>query len=67
MTIEKGVLKIDPLKTSLPEAEISAERLYAMLPRVRVTDLLAEVACWTRFPDRFTHLRAPPKASRKAA
>jgi len=30
-----------------PEAEAVNERLYAMLPRVRITDLLAEVDGWT--------------------
>lgn len=34
-----------------------AARLYGMLPRVRITDLLAEVAQWTMFPDCFIHLR----------
>ena len=28
-----------------------------MLPRVRITDLLAEVSRWTLFPECFTHLR----------
>jgi TnpA family transposase len=59
VTITKGALKITPIeKTTPPEAEALAERLYAMLPRIRVTDLLAEVARWTRFPDCFTHLRS---------
>ena len=58
ITITKGVLKITPIeKTTPPEAEALAERLCAMLPRIRITDLLAEVAGWTRFPDCFTHLR----------
>jgi TnpA family transposase len=58
VTIEKGVLKIAPIeKSTPPEAETLAERLYAMLPRIRITDLLAEVASWTLFPDCFTHLR----------
>jgi hypothetical protein len=58
VTITKGVLKITPTaKTTPPEAEALAERLYAMLPRIRVTDLLAEVAGWTCFPDCFTHQR----------
>ena len=35
-----------------------AARLYAMLPRIRVTDLLSEVAGWTLFTDCFTHLRS---------
>jgi TnpA family transposase len=55
---DKGVLKIAPIeKSTPPEAEALAERLYAMLPRIRITDLLAEVAGWTLFPDCFTHLR----------
>lgn len=58
VTITQGVLKVAPLGTTTPiEAELLAERLYAMLPRIRVTDLLAEVASWTMFPDCFTHLR----------
>ena len=58
VTIDKGVLKITPIeKSTPPEAEALAARLYAMLPRIRITDLLAEVAGWTLFPDCFTHLR----------
>jgi len=58
VTIEKGVLKISPIeKSTPPEAEALAVRLYAMLPRIRVTDLLAEVAQWTLFPGCFTHVR----------
>src|SRR5262245_55356821 len=29
-----------------------------MLPRIRITDLLSEVARWTLFTDCFTHLRS---------
>jgi TnpA family transposase len=58
VTITKGVLKIAPIeKSTPPDAEALAARLYAMLPRVRVTDLLAEVARWTQFSDCFTHQR----------
>src|SRR4051812_8173997 len=58
VTITKGVLKIAPIETATPpEAEALAARLDAMLPRIRITDLLADVARWTRFPDCFTHLR----------
>ncbi len=58
VTIEKGVLKIAAIeKSTPPEVEALAVRLYAMLPRVRVTDLLAEVAGWTQFPAYFTHQR----------
>ncbi len=58
VTINRGVLKVAPVEKSTPlEAEVLAARLYAMLPRIRITDLLAEVAGWTLFPDCFTHLR----------
>jgi len=53
------MLKITPFeKATPPEAEVLAARLYAMLPRIRITDLLSEVADWTLFIDCFTHLRS---------
>jgi hypothetical protein len=64
VTLTKGVLKILPIeKSTPPEAEALAARLYAMLPRIRITDLLAEVATWTLFPDCFTHLRTGETAA----
>ena len=66
VTLTKGVLKISPIeKSTPPEAEALAARLYAMLPRIRITDLLAEVATWTLFPDCFTHLRTGETAARQ--
>jgi TnpA family transposase len=59
VSLEKGVLKITPIEKSTPEdAKLLAGRLYAMLPRIRITDLLSEVARWTLFTDCFTHLRS---------
>jgi TnpA family transposase len=56
--IEGEKLTITPHKANTPEAaEVFAERLYDMLPPVRITDLLAEVDRWTGFSARFTHLR----------
>jgi len=64
VTINKGVLKITPIeKSTPPEAEALAVRLYAMLPRIRITDLLAEVAGWTLLPNCFTHLRTGETAT----
>lgn len=64
VSIERGVLKIAPIeKSTPPEAEALAGRLYAMLPRIRITDLMAEVAGWTLFPDCFTHLRTGEAAA----
>jgi hypothetical protein len=55
--IEGQELKITPLKATTPEeAEDLADRLYAMLPNVRITGLLAEVDRWTGFSAAFTHL-----------
>src|SRR5215469_16411286 len=59
VSLEQGVLKIAPIETSTPpEAEALAARLQSMLPRIRITDLLSEVARWTLFTDCFTHLRS---------
>ena len=64
VTLERGVLKITPIeKSTPPEAEALAARLYAMLPRIRITDLLSEVAQWTLFTDCFTHLRTGETAA----
>ncbi len=64
VTLDCGVLKVAPIeKSTPPEAEALAARLYAMLPRIRITDLLAEVAGWTLFPDCFTHLRTGETAA----
>jgi TnpA family transposase len=58
VTVTNGVLKIASIeKATPPEAETLAAQLYAMLPRIRITDLLAEVASWTGFANCFTHLR----------
>ena len=62
--LDKGVPKITPIeKSTPPEAEALAARLYAMLPRIRITDLLSEVAQWTLFTDCFTHLRTGETAA----
>jgi TnpA family transposase len=61
--IKGGELKITPLKAATPEeAEILADRLYAMMPNVRITSLLAEVDLWTGFSGAFTHLHSGARA-----
>lgn len=62
VAIDKGNLKIAPIErttTAISDALVS--RLYALLPRIRITDLLAEVNEWTDFTDVFTHLRTGDK------
>ncbi len=55
--------RLHPRRSTPPEAAVLAARLYAMLPRIRITDPLAEVASWTLFPDCFTHLRTGEMAA----
>jgi TnpA family transposase len=62
--IQDNRLKFSPLKRAAPdEAATLALQLYNMVPRIRITDLLAEVNGWTGFSEAFTHLRtgAPAK------
>lgn len=62
--LDDGGLKISPLRNAAPEeAEDLKAQLYGLLPRVRITGLLAEVAVWTGFADRFSHVRSgePPQ------
>lgn len=68
VVIAGGELTISPLRRAVPdEAENLKARLYALLPRVRVTDLLVEVASWSGFADQFVHARSGEPASDQAA
>jgi hypothetical protein len=44
-----------------------SRRLYILVPRIRITSLLAEVHSWTRFLDSFTHYRTGETASDERA
>src|SRR3546814_17105677 len=68
VTIERGQLRISPIRRSpSDDADALKARLYAMLPRVRITDLLVEVAAWSGFADRFVHARSGASASDQSA
>jgi len=59
-------LKISPLTNSVPkEAEGLMAKAYALLPRIKITDLLMEVDSWTGFSDQFTHMKSGEVASNK--
>nr|WP_157091797.1 Tn3 family transposase [Methylobacterium nodulans] len=45
------------------QAKALSSRLYNLMPRVRITDLLAEVNAWTGFANRFTHFRTGEPAA----
>jgi TnpA family transposase len=65
-TITAEGLSISPIrKDDNDEVDDFARRLYGMLPRLRITELIAEVNGWTGFAERFGHLRtgAPPEES----
>ena len=51
-------LRITPPQAVTPAAaERLAERIQTLMPRVRITDLMTEVARWTNLCDDFTHAR----------
>ena len=57
--IKGDELRISPLKAATPEeAEVLADRLYGMMPNVRITSVLAEVDRWTGLSGAFTHLHS---------
>ncbi|CAN5134682.1 Tn3-like element TnAs1 family transposase [soil metagenome] len=59
VSLEKGNLKISPIKKDEPEGmEAFTRHAYSLLPRVRLTDLLVEVDAWTGFTRHFTHLKS---------
>ena len=66
IALEAGRLSITPLEAEAPpEAEGWSDRLYDLLPRVQITDLLSEVDSWTGFTGHFLHLyKQQPAADR---
>lgn len=55
--LAQGRLRISPLRAITPdEAGGALPPLYAHLPSIRITDLLADVDRWTGFTGCFTHL-----------
>ena len=56
--IEDGTLYVARTKAAPPDpARLLADRLYGMLPRVRVTEVMSDVEQETGFAGCFTHLR----------
>ena len=56
VNVENGKLHIERLQKDTPEdARDFSISLYQMLPRVKLADLLMEVAHWTGFHEQFVH------------
>jgi Tn3 transposase DDE domain len=56
--VSESGLKITPLTNTVPEeASVLMRRAYALLPHIKITDLLLEVDRWTGFSKHFTHLK----------
>jgi TnpA family transposase len=67
VSISENGLKITPLSNSVPkEAEGLINRVYQLLPRIKITELLMEVDSWTNFTNHFTHLKSGETATDKA-
>lgn len=68
VNLEKGEIHVKRLDKDTPEeAKSFSLSLYSMFPRVKLTDLLLEVANWTKFDEQFTHASTgrPPKHNEK--
>ena len=61
-------LKITPLDNAVPEeADALMRQAYALLPHLKITELLLEVESWTGFTRHFTHLKSGAAAEDQAA
>ncbi len=66
VTISESGLHVSPLTNSVPkEAEGLMHQAYALLPHIKITDLLLEVDNWTGFTDHFTHVKSGEVAKDK--
>lgn len=66
-TLRGERLKMTPLTNSVPEeADALMRRAYALIPHVKITDLLLEVDRWTGFTRHFTHLKSGAPARDRA-
>ena len=64
--ITSNGLKITPLAKAVPdEAEALMRQAYALLPHLKITELLLEVDGWTGFTRHFTHLKSGDPAADK--
>ncbi|MGO9016192.1 MAG: Tn3 family transposase [Dissulfurispiraceae bacterium] len=63
-SVTEAGLKITPLTNAVPEeAELLMRQAYALLPHLKITELLLEVDNWTGFARHFTHLKSGDAAT----
>lgn len=66
--ISDNGLSISPIREEESDRIITLSRkLYTLVPRIKITSLLAEVHSWTRFLDCFTHYRTGEQAEDEAS
>lgn len=64
--ITESGLKITPLDATVPDAaQVLIDHTAAMLPHVKITELLMEVDQWTEFTRHFAHLKTGDTAKDK--
>jgi hypothetical protein len=55
--LENNKLVVSPLTRAVPEeTEQWAEKIYELLPRVSLTQVLEDVCSWSNWPQAFVHL-----------
>lgn len=68
VTLKGGKLSITPVRADrLPDADALADRISALMPRIRVTELLHEVARETGFLAAFTNFRTQQQCDNENA
>ena len=68
VVFEKDRLVVTPVKAATPlEAKAVADRLDGMMPRIRITELLHEVAQQTGFLTAFTNVRTGTQCTNESA
>lgn len=66
VVIENEKLVISPVISNMPDGATQfGDRIYNLLPRIKLTELLIEVDSWTGFTKHFTHLQTGELASDK--
>ncbi|MCB2295920.1 Tn3 family transposase [Clostridium algoriphilum] len=56
VSLLNGEIHVKRLEKNTPEeAKDYSKSIYKMLPKIKLTNLLIEVASWTKFDDQFTH------------